>query len=204
MHALLLPSILHIFSGIVWFQASFLKRLVDNRSIRILPFSSDQCGGIAFLSNLILSPTITALVLSSLAFFGVVYTHRQLDTSMLIGVSVQVFVLAIFYGIPTALLHGGIARLKSFEIAHIKERQRFYYADISEGRLKGQALRDAHAYTTYFDEVVRKVEKIPKWPHLYQVSSTFGVTLTPALAISSLNLLSKATELIGGHSLSRL
>ncbi|HEY0312289.1 MAG TPA: hypothetical protein VGC56_07305 [Allosphingosinicella sp.] len=201
MHTLLIPSVLHIFFGVVWFHASFLKGLVRRRCIRILPFATDRCGGIAFLSELILSPAITALGLSGLAFFGVVYTHRQVDASTLIGVLAQSAVLILFYAIPTVLLRGAITRLKSDEIAEIKERQRSYYAEICAGKLRGAALRDAHAYTTYFDDVVKKVEKIPRWPHLYRIFGTFGATLTPALVLSSLNLLTQAYKLIEGHPL---
>ena len=199
MHALLLPSVLHIFAGIVWYHASFLRKLVREKSIRILPFSPDHCGGIAFLADLALSPTITALILSGLAFFGVVYTHRTLDISTAIGIIVQLAVLAIFYGIPTALLRGAIRRLKLSEVSEINERQRKYYIDISEGRLRGQALRDAHEYTLYLDEIVKKIDRIPAWPHLYKVFGTLGLAITPALVLSSLNLLSQGYRIFVGQ-----
>lgn len=199
MHALLLPSVLHIFAGIVWYNASFLRKLVQEKSIRILPFSSDHCGGIGFLSDLALSPTITALILSGLAFFGVVYTHRTLDISTAMGIIVQLGVLTIFYGIPTALLRGAIKRLKHVEVSEINERQKKYYIDISEGRLRGQALRDAHEYALYLDEIVKKIDSIPLWPHLYKVFGALGLAITPALTLSSLNLLTQGYRIFLGQ-----
>ncbi len=68
MDALLLPSIAHIFAGIVWSNGTAIEALVKKGAVRIAPFSADRCGGFAFLSDLILSPAVTALLISGLAF----------------------------------------------------------------------------------------------------------------------------------------
>jgi hypothetical protein len=194
--ALLLPSIIHIFAGIVWFHASFLRGLVQSRAIGISPFSADRCGGMAFLADLVLSPTITALIVSGLAFFGVMYTHRAVDVSTATGILVELAVLVIFYVIPTALIRDAVRGLKDLEVSEITELQKAYYAEIREGRLHGEALREAHEYTQYLDEIIQKIDRVPKWPHLAKVFGTFGLAVTPALVISSLNLLTQGVRLV--------
>src|SRR5205807_1232599 len=86
--ALLLPSIVHTFAGIVWTNVNLVRHLSRQKRVQLAPFNPDRCGGFGFLADLILSPTISALLVSGLAFFGVVYTHRALDVSTATGVLV--------------------------------------------------------------------------------------------------------------------
>lgn len=194
--ALLLPSVIHIFAGIVWQQSRFFQGLVKSEAVRLLPFCSDRCGGMGFLADLILAPTIVALAASGLAFFGVVYTHRMLDLSTGMGVVVQLGVLTAFYIVPTNLIRSAIVKLKSREVSRIYAKQEAYYEEMLLGRLRGETLRTAYDHTKYFDDVVGKIDRVPKWPHLVRVFGTLGVTLTPALFISTANLVAQAVKLL--------
>jgi hypothetical protein len=188
MDALLLPSIAHIFSGIIWVNVLAVRRLVKAKNIRIAPFNIDRCGGFGFLTDLILSPAITALLVSGLAFFGDVYTHRALYISTLMGIVVLTAVLAVFYVLPTLFLRSTISELKRFEANEIYRRQEGYYQKLVVGGLEGSALRDAHEYLKYFDEVIAKIDAIPKWPHLAKISSAFGLAIIPTLISPTINL----------------
>ena len=179
--ALLLPSIVHIFTGVVSANASALRTLRRRNGIRLAPFHADGCGGYGFLADLILSPTISALVVSGLAFFGVVYTHRTFDVSTVTGIVVQAGVLAVFYVAPTFALRALLCHLKNDAAREIQGRQEAYYEAVYSGRLRGSALREAQEYLRYFSDISAIIKKIPNWPHLAKASSIFGASISPAL-----------------------
>jgi hypothetical protein len=184
-HALLLPSVIHMFAGIVWINIDLLRQLLKQERVRLALFNADKCGGFNFLANLILAPTVSALLVSGLAFFGVAYTHRALDTSLLVGILVQVIILIVFYVAPTLFLRSVLGKLKKMTTSDVRLQQESYYRAILSGQLQGASLRDAHEYLRYFRDISEAIDKIPNWPHLTKVSKVFGISISPAL-ISSL------------------
>jgi hypothetical protein len=200
MDALLLPSVIHIFAGIVWFHTSYLRSLVRRQAIRVLPFSPDRSGGMGFVADLILSSTITALLVSGLAFLGAVYTHRSFDTTVAIGTLVEVSVLISFYIAPTALIKKIIEKLKSIELTEIYACQQKHYDDLFRTGLSGKALKDAYEQSQYFSDVAGRIRSIPEWPHLAKVFGAFGLSITPGLIVSSISLVSHWTEVLLNQS----
>lgn len=192
--ALLLPSIVHIFAGIVWTNISVIRLLSKQKQVRLVPFSPDRCGGFGFLADLILSPTISALLVSSLAFFGVVYTHRAFDISTVTGILVQAAILGVFYVIPTFVLRSVLVQVKKLAGKEVYLRQEGYYEAILSEKLHGASLRDAHEYLRYFNDISSRIDGIPDWPHLAKVSRVFGISISPALIsslVSMFNMLKK-------------
>jgi hypothetical protein len=179
--ALLLPSIVHIFAGIVWTNINVIRLLSRQKEVRLAPFNPDKYGGFSFLANLILSPTISALLISGLAFFGVVYTHRTFDISTVTGILVQVTILIVFYLAPTLIFRSVLVQVKKLARREVHLRQELYYEAILSERLHGESLRDAHEYLRYFNEISITIDKIPAWPHLAKVSRVFGISISPAL-----------------------
>jgi hypothetical protein len=192
--ALLLPSTIHIFSGIVWTHTRYLNRLVEHRLIRIRPFSCDRAGGMMFLADLILSPAVTALLASGLAFAGAVYVHRAIGVTVGIGIFVGLSVLFIFYILPTALLYDVIRKMKSFELSEIYNRQQAYYDALLNGTLHGATLREAHEQSQFCQEVAKQIRLVPRWPHLTKVFSAFSLGISPTLVLSGMSLASEWTQ----------
>lgn len=198
--ALLLPSVIHIFAGIVWFHISYLNFLVEQKKVRILPFSPDRAGGMTFVADIILSPAITALLVSGVAFLGAVYAHRSFDITVAFGTIVEVSVLTVFYVLPTAFIRGVIKKLISAELSEIYECQQRYYDALLRTSLGGKLLKEAHEYSQYFQDIAERIRRIPKWPHLAKVFGAFGISITPAIAVSSLGLVSQWAEFLLGRS----
>jgi hypothetical protein len=194
MDALLLPSIAHIFAGIIWSNGVAIDKLMKRNAVRIAPFSADHCGGFAFLSDLILSPAVTALLISGLAFFGDVYTHRALYVSTLMGLVVVLSVLTFSYIIPTLFIRTALSKLKEVERREIYARQEIFYRQVLLRNLKGAELRDAAEYLRYFDEAIKKIDDIRNWPHLSKISGAFGFAVIPTLISPALSLASLLTR----------
>ena len=186
--ALLLPSAVHIFAGIVWAHIRQLTILTKQGRIRLAPFDPDRCGGFGFLADLILSPTVSALLVSGLAFFGVAYTHRAFDIATVSGIFVQLAILIVFYAIPTFLLRSILRQVKKTARIEVHLQQEVYYQAILAGKLHGVALRDAHEYLRYFNDISGTIDRIPDWPHIARVSRALGVSLSPALISSLLSM----------------
>lgn len=186
--ALLLPSIVHVFAGVVWTNIDLIRRLTQQKRIRLAPFDPDRCGGFRFLADLILSPTISALLLSGLAFFGVAYTHRTFDVSTLGGILLQATVLTLFYVAPTFFLKSVLVKVKKIARSEVHIQQESYYQAILSGELHGTTLRDAHEYLRYFNDISTTIDNIPDWPHLTKVSRVFGISISPALISSAISL----------------
>ncbi|MEA2999330.1 MAG: hypothetical protein QOK17_1163 [Sphingomonadales bacterium] len=196
MDALLLPSIIHTFAGIILCHTAYLKLLTRTRRIRILPFSSDRTGGLRFLADLILSPVITALLASGLAFLGAVYTHRSFDITVGSGTVVEISILVAFYVVPTILLRGIITQLKSAELLAIDACQQSYYAALMNNNLEGEELKEAHEHSQYLLDVSDKIRKITNWPHLARVFGAFSLSITPGLVVSTLGIASHWAEIL--------
>jgi hypothetical protein len=188
--ALLLPSVVHVFAGIVWTNVSQLGILTRQGRIRLAPFDPDRCGGFGFLADLILSPSVSALLVSGLAFFGVAYTHRAFDISTVTGILVQLAILVVFYAIPTFLLRSVLRQVKKTARIEVHLQQEVYYQAILAGGLQGVALRDAHEYLRYFNDISGTIDKIPDWPHIARVTRALGISLSPALISSLLSMAS--------------
>ena len=107
--------------------------LTKEGRIRLAPFDPDRCGGFGFLADLILSPTVSALLVSSLAFFGVAYTHRAFDISTVTGILVQLAILVVFYAIPTFLLRLVLRQVKKTSRIEVHLQQEVYYQAILAG-----------------------------------------------------------------------
>jgi len=182
--ALLLPSLVHIFVAIVWTNIRALCGLNAAGRLHLAPFNVDRCGGFGFLSDLILAPTISALLVSALAFVGVVYTHRAFDTSTVGGVAIQTAILVTFYMLPTFVLRSLIVQTKRRAARDVSRRQQEYYEAILAGSLHGDALREAHEYLRYFTEACSAIGRVPEWPHLMKASSAFGISISPAILSS--------------------
>ena len=193
--ALLLPSIVHIFTGIVWANIAALRTLNKEKKVRLALFNPDKCGGFGFLADLILSPTIWALLVSGLAFFGVVYTHRVFDVSMVTGILVQATILIAFYVLPTFVLRSVLVQVKRFAAREVHARQEAHYEAILSGRLHGAPLREAHEYLRYFNDIASTIDKIPNWPHLSKAYSAFGISISPALISSIVSAVSTFMKL---------
>lgn len=187
MHALLLPSLVHIFAAIVWINVRALRRMMLRKNIKLAPFNADQCGGLAFLSDLILSPAITALLVSGLAFFGTIYTHRVLDVSTVMGIVVESGVLIVFYVLPTLFIRSAVKNLKQSELRELYRKQETYFDRVMTGELQGTELRDAIEYLKYFQDVTARLDAIPLWPHFAKVFGTFSVIVTLPLITSMIN-----------------
>jgi len=179
--ALLLPAIVHIFAGIVWTNIDVIRFLNKQRKVRLIVFHQDKCGGFGFLADLILTPTVSTLLVSSLAFFGVVYTHRAFDTATAFGILIQVTILTVFYVIPTFVLRSALKEAKKLARREVHLKQQSYYEDIVSETLHGEALRDAHEYLRYFNDISTTVDNVPEWPHLARVSRVFGISVSPAV-----------------------
>lgn len=186
--ALLLPSAVHIFAGIVWTNLRAVQRLSADRRIQLLPYCEDRCGGFGFLADLILTPTLSALAISGLAFFGVVYTHNAFDVETATGLFVQTAIIVGFYVVPTMMLRATLVRLKRQTAREIFVRQATYYEAILSGKLHDTALRDAHEYLRYFDDIVTAIDRVPNWPHLAKVAGVFGLTVSPALILGLIDV----------------
>ena len=188
MHALLLPSMLHIFAGIVFTQLRYMRSKFISNQLRIAPFDPDRCGGTGFLPDLILSPTIMAMILSGGAYWGVIYTHRTVDISTAMGSLVVIFTFIVFYLWPTLLLRTTMIglRLKENQIIHAQQSQ--YYKLMLERQLSGKKLDEALSYLQYFEQARRKVDEVPLWPHLTRVIGTFSAAVTLPIFISIANL----------------
>lgn len=199
-HALLLPSIVHIFTGIFLTNINAIKRLCKQKEIRLALFSPDKCGGFRFLADLTLSPTISALLVSGLAFFGVVYTHRALDISTVTGILIQAIILVVFYVAPTFILRSVVVRVKKRARREVHSQQEAYYEAILSGRLQGASLRNAHEYLRYFNDITTAIDKIPNWPHLAKVSKVFGISISPAVITLIVNMINMFTKLYPGLS----
>lgn len=200
MDALLLPSVIHIFAGIVWTHTSYLSRLVEQKAIRILPFSSDRSGGMMFLADLILSPAVTALMVSGLAFFGAVFIHKSIGITVGLGLFVAFSILFSFYIVPTALINRVIRKMKSYELSEIYNHQQNYYDALLSNNLHGDKLREAHEHNQYCQDMVKRINLVPKWPHLAKVVSAFSLGLTPALVLSAMSMASQWTRFFLGQS----
>jgi hypothetical protein len=194
-HALLAPSLIHIFSVIIWFNISALRRLMARKEIHLVPFSADRCGGIGFVSDLILTPVMTAALISGLAFFGTAYTHKHVDVSTIQGTAAAASIVFGFYVLPTLFIRTTIKRLKLEEIERLHGAQERYYEGIATNSLHGDELREAHEYLKYFDEVVHKIDNIPNWPHLVKVFSVLGIALTPSLISNAINIVGMISRL---------
>jgi hypothetical protein len=194
-HALLAPSMIHIFSGIIWFNIIALRRLMTRREIHIVPFSADRCGGVGFVSDLILTPVMTAVLISGLAFFGTAYTHKQVDVSTVQGAAAAASIILGFYVLPTFFIRATIKKLKLEEIERLYGAQEQYYEGVATNSLRGDALREAHEYLKYFDEVVSKIDKIPNWPHLAKIFGALGIALTPTIISGVINIVGLALRL---------
>jgi hypothetical protein len=181
LHALLLPSIVHVFAGIVWINIDFLRQLFKRNRLRLALFNADKCGGFGFLVHLILTPTITALLVSGFAFFGVAYTHRRLDASLLAGIVAQTLILIMFYVAPTFFLKSLLVKLKKVARSEVQRQQEIYYEAIRAGQLKGASLHDAYEYLRYFHDISETIDKVPNWPQLTRVSRVFGISISPTL-----------------------
>jgi hypothetical protein len=179
--ALLLPSLTHIFAGIVWTNVKVVRGFSRKKKLRLSPFSPDECGGFGFLVALTLSPTMWALLISGLALFGVVYTHRGFDISVVAGVLIQGAILVLFYGIPTFVFRSVLVQVKKIARQEVHLQQEAYYQSIVSGSLKGISLRDAHEYLRYFNDISSTIDKIPNWPHLSKTSRVFGISISPAV-----------------------
>ena len=161
----------------------------------MLPFGSDRCGGITFVSDLILTPAVTALLVSGLAIFGAVYTHRAFDITVGIGTLIAVSVLVAFYVVPTALIRKVIMKLKSIELSEIYEHQQRLYDGLFRANLRGKVLKEACEQAQYFEDVAARIRRIPNWPHFTKVLGAFGLSITPGLIVSSLSLVNHWAEL---------
>jgi hypothetical protein len=186
--ALLLPGIIHIFAGVVWTNMGVVRLLIKQQGLRLSVFNADRSGGFGFLADLILSPTVSALLVSGLAFFGVVYTHQAFDISTVTGILVQAAILLFFYIVPTFCLRSFLVQLKELARRKVHLRQEAYYEGIVSGKLDGTSLKDAHEYLRYFNDISAAIDKIPDWPHLAKVSSVFGISISPALVSSLIGL----------------
>jgi hypothetical protein len=193
--ALLLPSIVHIFAGIVWSTVCAIRRLITQKKMQLAPFNPDGCGGFGFLADLILSPTIWALLVSGLAFYGVVYTHHAFDVSTVTGILVQVGIFGVFYIGPTFFIRSMLVQVKKRASREVHRRQEAYYEAILSGHLHEPALREAHDYLRYFNDISATIEKIPNWPHLAKASGALGISISPALIGSLLDLGGKIMKL---------
>ncbi|NDV23809.1 hypothetical protein [Desulfovibrio sp. JC022] len=200
MHALLLPSILHIFGGIVYTQLKYLRLKSINDQLRISPFDPDGCGGLAFLADLIMSPTIFAIMLSGGAYYGVIYTHRTIDISTAMGSLVIGFVFVAFYFLPTMQLRKAIILLRNKENKIIHEQQNYYYNLLLERKLYGDKLNEALNYIEYFDKTGDKINRLPLWPHISRIVGTIGVAVTLPLATNSINLLISLAKVFSGQN----
>lgn len=188
LHALLLPSIVHIFAGIAWTNINAIRFLSKCDKLRLAPFSPDKCGGFGFLADLILTPTISALLVCGLAFFGGVYTHPSVNITTGEGFLVQLTILLVFYVGPTFVLRSVLVQLKRVAWREVHVRQEEYYQAILSGKLHGASLRDAHEYLRYFNDISATIEKIPNWPHLARVSRVFGISISPAVISLVINV----------------
>jgi hypothetical protein len=195
LHALLLPSIVHIFAGIAWTNINAIRFLRRHGQIRLAPFNPDKCGGFGFLADLILTPTISALLVSGLAFFGGVYTHPSLNITTGEGLLAQITILLVFYVGPTFVFRSVLVHVKRVAWQEVHERQENYYQAIVSGKLHGGSLRDAHEYLRYFNDISERIEKIPNWPHLVKVSRVFGISISPALISVIINAASALRKL---------
>lgn len=186
--ALLLPSLVHIFAGVVWTNIKVIRRLQRRGKLRLAPFNQDGCGGFKFLMGIVLTPTVSALLLSGLASFGVIYTHRTLDASTVYGIVIQIGILLVFYVTPTFLFRSALINVKQRARKEVHERQAAYYEEILQGRLHGSNLRDAHEYLRYFSDISMKIDKISNWPHLTTMGKIFGISISPAVISIILNV----------------
>ncbi|MFL5384553.1 MAG: hypothetical protein ACJ8GN_18685 [Longimicrobiaceae bacterium] len=186
-HALLIPSIVHVFAGVVWAHITVIRLLSRQRKVMLAPFNPDRCGGFGFLANLILSRTISALLISGLAFWGVIYTHRAFDIETVSGFLFQIIVLTVFYIIPTLELRSVLIKLKKRAAQEVHLRQEVHYKAVLSGELQGVQLREAHEYLRYFVDISAQINRIPNWPHFAKVSGVFGISISPALIITLLN-----------------
>jgi hypothetical protein len=187
-HALLAPSLIHVFSGIMWVYIVALKRMISRGEIRILPFNVDRCGGFGFVSNLLLTPVVVALLISGLAFFGNAYTHKQIDISTIQGGLAAVAIVLAFYVVPTFFIRSTIMRLKVEEVQRLYRIQERYYQSILSNELQGDQLRDAREYLSYFSDVISRIDRIPNWPHLAKVFGALGFALSPAILAAAFNV----------------
>jgi len=185
--ALLLPSVIHIFFGVVWVHLRAVRHLCKHRAVRLALFNPDKCGGFRFLADLILSPTTSGLLVSGLAFFGVVYTHRALDIETTTGILVQATVLSVFYIAPTFVLRSVLIQVKKRATREVHLLQEAHYEAVVSGELHGILLREAHEYLRYYNDISAQIDRIPNWPHLKKVSGIFGISISPALVVSLLN-----------------
>ncbi len=199
MHALLLPSLVHIFAGVVWTNVIALQRMIRRKNVKLAPFDVDRCGGLGFLSDLILSPAMTALLVSGIAFIGVVYTHRALDTSTILGIVVETTVLIAFYVLPTLFLRSTVKKLKQVELAEIYRRQETYFASVMSEKLEGDKLHDAIEYLKYFQEIVKRIDDIPLWPHFAKIFGTFSAIVAVPLITSLINFAVAIVRLPPNH-----
>lgn len=187
-YALLLPSLAHIFTGIVWSNLRAIRLLMSKNQLRLSPFNPDRCGGFGFLGEMVLSPTIWALLIAGGASFGVVYTHGQFDVAVASGLLLQLLILVLFYGIPTFVIRNAIVTTKGASKRAIYRQQESYYDEILSGRLKGVPLRDAHEYLANFVDITSEIDKVSNWPHLTKASWIFGISISPGLLSLFLNV----------------
>lgn len=188
LNALLLPSAVHLFTAVVWVQFRRLRRFTATNSVRIAPFDADRCGGLGFLSEMVLAPAITAILISGIVLFGAIYTHRILDVSTAMGAGITLAVFVIFYLLPTFSLSATIRVLKRRESDLIHDRQDTYYKSILSGNLHGDELGEAKDYLEYFDEVRQRIDSVPTFPHFAPVFGALSFAVVLPMLTAFVNL----------------
>jgi Sec-independent protein secretion pathway component TatC len=128
------------------------------------------------------------------------YIHRSVNITVGFGILVAVGILFAFYVMPTAFLTKIISKLKSAELSEIYQRQQSYYDRLIKEDLQGQALKEAYEYNQYCHEVVKSITLVPKWPHLAKVFGAFGLSISPALALSAMGLAGEWARFFLGRS----
>lgn len=187
MYALLLPSLVHIFGGILWVSLHYLYKLSLHNKVEISAFNPDRCGGLGFLADLILTPTIIGLLISGVSYYGMLYTHRTIDPATVLGSIVVVFVFSIFYILPTLMLRRSIKELKIKESDKIHIRQKELYDKAVSGQLDSIGIAEAKDYIEYFEDVRNKIDSIPNWPHFAKVFGTFSLAISIPLFSAVIN-----------------
>jgi hypothetical protein len=183
----LFPGLAHLFVGVIVALLLPILHAHRERRVVVLPFHQDRCGGFGFVASIILSPVVPALLICGAAALAALIVHGKLDLTPLIGLALTVVALATFYAAPTFFLARVISKAKEAKTSELVDAQRRNFADVYSGAVPPNDVEAAYHYLLYFDEVQRRIDRIPNWPHLRLAAASVGASISPALILPLIN-----------------
>lgn len=183
MLAWFLPYVGMIHMGILVTVLSVIRRARLSGKLKLIPFHHDGVGGVGFVPNLVTTPIIVTVLVSSMATAAAFEVHRAADVTPLMGLTIIILATGIAYVVPILVLRADIVAMKRDAMAKLRQLQQSYYSKIVDSeKIDFESVRNGNDALDYFEKVCARIQTISNYPHIKRLLGYITLAVTPSIA----------------------